>query len=859
MSEGEREVKLTRRSLLKATAVSAALAAAGCSQPVVRETEESLKAKERSAAGVEEWKTGVCRYCGTGCGVQIGLKEGKVVAIQGDPENRSSKGLNCIKGYYLGKIMYGQDRLTKPLIREDNSKKGTMDGFREASWEEALDLIASKLKEAHEQDPQSIAFWGSGQQTIHEGYVSSKLWKAGLLNNNIDPNARLCMASAVAGFMTTFQSDEPMGCYDDLEEADVFVTWGANMAEMHPVLYSRLTARKLSAGHVKHYDLTTRHSRTSDTADEVLIFRPQTDLAIANGIVNYLIENEAYDKKFVEEHCQFKAGTENLGHSLEDDYDQTEIGQKADENWNITFDEFKEMVKPYTLSYVSELSGVPVEQLEALAKEFADPEKKIVSTWTMGVNQHTRGTWMNNLIYNIHLLTGKISKPGSGPFSLTGQPSACGTAREVGVFSHRLPADLVVNNPEHRRFAELVWNLPEGYLEPISQPGYHTVKMFRELGNGKVKFLWSMSNNWGQTMPKTNRFRGVDADGKGVIDGFIVVSEVYPTRSTEMANVVLPAALWVEREGMFGNAERRNSIFEKCVEPPGEAKWDLWALLQVAKRVLDGKKIRSEDAFDVLFGKGSMDIWDYEANDLIEDHNDVCRRVFEDYRKFTNPHLNDNPAVQELGKKLKTNAKQLAPYDEYLKQHGIQWPVREVNGEWMETKWRYADGTQEDGFDEVGVNEHGQSGKYDNLSFYKSNEYRPTIFHRPFEDAPEIPDNEFPFWLCTGRVLEHWHSGTMTRRVPELHRAVPEAFCEIHPEDAEAAGISEGDMIVVKSRRGETKVKATLRGRGNPPKGYLFVPFFAEEVLINDTTLDAYCPISKQPDYKKCAVKIEKV
>ncbi len=202
-----------------------------------------------------------------------------------------------------------------------------------------------------------------------------------------------------------------------------------------------------------------------------------------------------------------------------------------------------------------------LKDIEALAKEFADPNKKVLSLWTMGVNQHTRGTWMNNLIYNLHLLTGKISQPGNGPFSLTGQPSACGTAREVGVFSHRLPADLVVKNPEHRRYSELIWNLPKGYLDPIEAPGFHTVKMFRELGNGKVKFLWSMSNNWAQTMPKLNRFTGKDADGKGVIDGFIVVSEVYPTRSTEMADVVFPAAMWVEREGQFGNAERQDFNF----------------------------------------------------------------------------------------------------------------------------------------------------------------------------------------------------------------------------------------------------------------------------------------------------------
>jgi nitrate reductase NapA len=378
--------------------------------------------------------------------------------------------------------------------------------------------------------------------------------------------------------------------------------------------------------------------------------------------------------------------------------------------------------------------------------------------------------------------------------------------------------------------------------------------MFRELGKGNVKFLWSMSNNWGQTMPKLNRYRGKDADGKGVLDGFIVVSEVYPTKSTEMADVVFPAAMWVEREGQFGNAERRTSVFEKCTEPPGEAKWDIWTLVQVAKRVLDGKMIGNKAAFDVLFGN----IWDYDKNDLLEDGHEVNSRLWAEYRSFTNPHESTNKEIQELGKKLKLKAKQMAPYEEYFKQHGICWPVREVNGKWVETNWRYVHGKQEEGYDQYGVEEFGTVGKYKDIDFYKSDDHRPSVIFRPFEDAAEIPDADYPFWLCTGRVLEHWHSGSMTRRVPELHRAVPEAFCEVHPEDAKALGIQNGDLVKVISRRGEVEVKATTKGRGNPPKGLIYVPFFAEETLINLVTLDCYCPISKQPDYKKCAVKIVK-
>lgn len=849
-------MKLTRRSLLKATAVSLALAAAGCSTKTSSTAEKQTKAVEP-----DEWKKSVCRFCGTGCGVLCGVKDGKLVATVGDPDNGSSRGLNCVKGYYLGKVLYGEDRLTKPLIREDKTKKGTMDGFREATWEEALDLVAKKLKETHEKDKSRLAFWGSGQMPITEGYIAAKFWKAGLLSNNIDPNARLCMASAVVAFMNVFQTDEPAGSYSDLDQADVFVTWGANMAEAHPVLYSRLTARKVSNKGVRHYDLTTLHTRTSETADKVLVFKPQTDLAIANAICNYIIQNKLYDEKFIKDHVQFKAGTENLGHAYEDGYDASEIGQKGGDVWNIEFSEFAKRMSKYTLEYVSELSGVAAADIEALAKEFANPNRKVMSLWTMGVNQHTRGTWMNHNIYNIHLLTGKISQPGSGPFSLTGQPSACGTAREVGVFCHRLPADLVVNNPQHRRYTEAVWDLPEGYLDAIEKPGYHTVKIFRELSKGGIDFLWTSTTNWAVSMPNLTRFLGKKSEYQGIIDAFIVVNDVYPTLSTKYADVVFPAAMWVEREGQFGNAERRTAVFEKAVEPMGEAKWDNWIYLQVAKRVLEGKKIGDKDAFDALFGF----IWDNEKNDFNGNDREINRAIFEEYRIFSNPDL--KPAAQAINKNtdgkfeagLKMENKQLAPYDEYLKQNGITWPVREVNGQWIGTKWRFADGKQEDGFDQYGVEMYGEKGKANNVSFYKSKDKKPSAVFRPYEGPAESPDEEYPFWFCTGRLLEHWHTGSMTRRVPELNRALPEALLDMHADDCKKLGIKNGDKVKVISRHGEFEIKVSTAGRTKPKPGIVFAPFFAEEALINLAVHDYYCPLSKEPDYKKTCVRIEKV
>jgi nitrate reductase NapA len=853
---------ITRRLFVKSTAIALATAAAGGSLTMLAGCTAAPEATGTSEGnGDTQTYSAVCRFCGCGCGVICEAKDGRLISVTGDPDNQSSKGLNCVKGYYLAKILYGEDRLTKPLIRDDASTKGTPDGLREASWEEALDLVASKLRETWKADKTRLAFWGSGQQPITEGYLTSKLWKAGLRSNNIDPNARLCMASAVVAFMNVFQTDEPAGCYDDIDHADVFVTWGANMAEAHPMLYSRLTARKLNGGNVRHYDLGTIVTRTSASADKTLIFRPGTDLAIANCIANYLVSHNLYDASFVADHCQFKAGTENIGNAYEDDYDATEPGSTVDNVHSITFEEYAERLAPYTFEYTSELSGVPVEDLQELAAVFAEPDTKIMSLWTMGVNQHNRGTWMNHNIYNLHLLTGKIAQPGNGPFSLTGQPTACGTAREVGTFCHRLPADLLVANAQHRRFTEAVWNLPEGYLDEIQKPGFHTVKIFREMSKGNMDFIWSAHNNWAQSMPNLTRFLGYKDEFRGIYDCFIVVNEVYPTLTTEYADVVFPVAMWVEREGQFGNGERRSAVFEKAVDPPGEARWDLWVLMQVARRVLEGETIDGEDAFDRLFGF----IWDREADDFNGNDREVNRAIWEEYRAFSNPSLNERAAAINsdadgtFGTTLKMEAKQLAPYDEYLTHHGMTWPVREKDGQWLSTRWRFANGPQEEGFDEIGVAQYGTPGKANDLDFYKSGDHKPSVVFRPYEPPAEEPDEEYPFWFCTGRLLEHWHTGTMTRRVPELDRALPEALLDMNPDDCAQLGIADGDMVRVTSRYGSFEIKASIAGRTQPPSGVTFAPFFAEETLVNLAVHEFYCPLSKEPDYKKTCVKIEKV
>ncbi len=732
------------------------------------------------------WSKAPCRFCGTGCGVMVGVKAGRVVAVAGDRENPVNKGLLCVKGYHLPAILYGNDRLTHPLVKKNGK-------FKQVSWEEALGLIANTFTNLRNKfGNDAIGIYGSGQWAIQDGYAATKFFKGGLGTNNIEANARLCMASAVVGFLKTFGKDEPMGCYDDLEAADAFVMWGNNSAEMHPVLFSRITERKRKASWVKIIDISTRSTRTSKAADLLLNFKPQSDLAIANAICYCIIKWGKINKNFLSKHVAFKRGATTIGYGIEG-----KEGKPGSDEL-ISFDEYNEFLKTYTPEYASKISGVSKNKIIELAKIYANPNTKVVSLWCMGVNQHTRGTWMNNLIYNIHLLTGKISQPGNGPFSLTGQPSACGTVREVGTLTHGLPGGRNVKNAEHRAFAEKIWGCPSGTIP--SKPSMHTMAMFRKLKGGVLKALWIQVTNPMVTLPELPKF----IDGIKKNKPFIVVSDVYPTPTTALADVILPSSMWVEREGCFGNSERRTQQWNKLVPSLGESKPDSWQIIEVAKRM----------------GLGKLFPWKTE--------DEQAKGLYEEYRKFT------------VGV-----GKDIALYEDLKKARGLRWPV--ING--IETRWRYREGS------DPYVN------KGDKFSFYgnKKHENRAIIWIRPYEPAAEVPDQNFPFWLCTGRILEHWHTGSMTRRVKQLHQAAPETYVEINPHDAQKLGIFTGNKVKLTTPRGNMVLPAVVDGRASPQKGLVFVPFFDESKLINLLTLDAHCPLSKQPDYKKCAVKIEKI
>ena len=827
--------QLTRREVLKAQAAGIAAAAAGLAAPA---------AAQPVTGGVGaleiKWSKAPCRFCGTGCGVMVGVKEGQVVATHGDMQAEVNRGLNCVKGYFLSKIMYGADRLTTPLLRKKNGAYAKDGEFEAVSWDEAFDVMAAKCKEVLKaRGPTGVGMFGSGQWTIFEGYAATKLMRAGFLSNNLDPNARHCMASAAYAFMRTFGMDEPMGCYDDFEHADAFVLWGSNMAEMHPILWTRVADRRLGHPHVRCAVLSTFTHRSMDLADIPIIFKPGTDLAILNYIANHIIKTGRVHEDFVRNHAVFVKGAVDIGYGLRPEHPlEVNAAGAADPGKTepIDFEAFKEFVSEYTLDKVSKLSGVEPDFLEELAELYADPAKKVMSLWTMGFNQHVRGVWVNQMVYNVHLLTGKISEPGNSPFSLTGQPSACGTAREVGTFAHRLPADMVVTNPEHRAHAEEIWKVPHGLLP--DKPGYHAVLQDRMLKDGKLNWYWIQVNNNLQAAPNSGN---ETYPGYRNPDNFIVVSDAYPTVTAVNADLILPTAMWVEKEGAYGNAERRTHVWHQLVRAPGEARSDLWQLVEFSKRfttdevwpaaMLDANPgFRGKTLFDVLFQNGNVDKFplteinaEYENQEAKDFGFYLQKGLFEEYATFGRGHGHD-----------------LAPYDMYHEVRGLRWPV--VDGQ--ETKWRYREG----------LDPYVKPGE--GIRFYGNPDGKAKIIAVPYEPPAESPDKEFDLWLVTGRVLEHWHSGSMTMRVPELYKAFPAAVCFMNADDARKRGLNQGAEVKIVSRRGEIRTRLETRGRNRMPSGVIFVPWFDASELINKTTLDATDPISKQTDFKKCAVKV---
>lgn len=746
--------ELTRRELVKLLGASAGLIClaplAGCGNLWERQP----------AIPVDSWHKSVCRFCGTGCGVMIGLKGNKIADVKGDDEAHN-RGRLCIKGLATRDILYTEGRALYPMIRKNGE-------LQRASWDDAMTLVAQRFKEAIEaHGPDSVAYYGSGQLYTQESYTANKLFKAGIGTNNVDGNPRLCMASAASGYITTFGKDEPPGCYEDMDHAECFFITGSNTLECHPILWERVRDRKRSRPGTKIIVVDPRKTFTARHADLHLPIYPGTDVALYNAMIHVFLEQNFIDRDMVEHYLSFQEGERTR-----------------------TFDEFERHIAKYTPESAAKTCGITPQDVREAAFLFAS-SNATMSLWTMGLNQQAQGTASNRLVSAMHLLTGQIGRPGATPFSVTGQPNACGGVRDTGALSHALPNGRLIANPKHREEMEDLWEVPRGRISP--KPGYHTIALFDAMNRGAVKCCLVMCTNPGQTLPNVTAYR------QGMEKAFLVVVDAFhPTETTKFADVVLPAALWVEKEGVTGNGERRYHLYPKLVDPPGEARSDLDILVDLADRLGHGNLIST---------RTPKDVWD-------------------EWRK--------------VSAHSKYNFEGIT-YERLQKERGILWPCPTETH--PGTKRRYLPGQ-----DPMATG----TRRFD---FYGKPDGRATVWLDHQEEPLDPYTGEFPLIFNTGRILEHWHTMTITGPAPTLQAIHPD-YLEIHPYDARQLKIEDGDPVIVKSRRGEVELRARLTDVVRP--GMVFATMHSARHLVNQATHEVHDPFSKQPAFKRCAVAVRR-
>ncbi|MEJ7820563.1 MAG: molybdopterin-dependent oxidoreductase, partial [Rubrobacteraceae bacterium] len=502
---------------------------------------------------MEDWTRSTCPYCGVGCGVEVGVENGKVVKVRGDKSHPANFGKLCPKPTGLPDALASPDRLTHPLRRNKNGE------LKRVSWDDALEEVAGKLRGTIERHgPEAAAFYISGQLLTEDYYAVNKLAKGFLGINNVDSNSRLCMSSAVAGYTGAFGSDGPPAAYADIGFAECVLLWGSNTADCHPITFGRIQQRTKDPA-VSVVVIDPRRTATTEIADLHLRIKPGTDLALANAMLRVLMDENFIDREFVARR------TSGFGAAAK-------------------------VAREWTPKRAARVCGVDVNNIVWAARKFGGA-KAALTLWTMGVNQSTVGTAKNRAIINLHLATGNIGKPGAGPFSLTGQPNAMG-GREVGGLAHLLPGYRLIQNERHRREVEDAWRLkPDAISE---KPGLPATEMFRALDEGDAKFLWVAATNPAASMPDLARTRRALGNAP-----FVVVQDAYPTETTALADLVLPAAQWGEKAGVMTNSERRVSIVEKVVEPPGEARADWEIFSSVAHLLGFGKDFAWSNAAEV--------------------------------------------------------------------------------------------------------------------------------------------------------------------------------------------------------------------------------------------------------------------
>ncbi len=677
-----------------------------------------------------------CPYCGVGCGV-ISKADGTIAADAAHPSNR---GRLCSKGAALGATLDNSGRLLQPQI-----------GGRDGTWDDALGLVAARFKQTiAKHGPDSVAFYVSGQCLTEDYYVANKLMKGFIGSANIDTNSRLCMASSVAGHVRAFGEDVVPGVYEDWEEADLVVLVGSNAAWCHPVLHQRLMAAKAAHG-TKIVVIDPRRTATAEAADLHLPIATGSDVALFNGLLTYLNDTGKIDRLWAGEHTQgLKAALSAA----------TIVGADM-------------------IEWAASECGIDPELLETFYDLFAKTER-VLTVWSQGVNQSSVGTDKVNAIINVHLATGRIGRPGMGPFSVTGQPNAMG-GREVGGLANQLAAHMRFDDPADRAALQDFWHAPA--LAP--KPGLKAVDMFEAVRDGRIKAIWVMATNPAASMPRAGQIRDALAGCP-----FVVVSDCWPTDTADFADVLLPAAGWGEKDGTVTNSERRISRQRPFRPMPGEARADWWQFAEV------GRRMGWEDAFAWTTPAAV-----FREHAALSGHANNGRRVF------------DISALAALSD---------AAYDAM---QPVRWPMP--------------------------VGARGDAGRLFAQGGFSTPDGKARIVPVAWAGRPDPGSRAM--LLNTGRVRDQWHTMTRTGLAPNLMTHTPEPLLTLHPADAAAAGIADGDLACVTTDNGGVTLRAQIRHTQR--KGDIYAPMhwtdrFASSGPVARVVTARIDPVSGQPELK---------
>jgi len=705
--------------------------------------EDAVLGFTSSRKHADHWVNSTCGYCSVGCGMQLGVKDGRVVSVRGNPNHPVNAGKLCPKGLAEHYAIEADGRAKYPLLRKDGQ-------LARVSWDEAIDTMVERLRTVQQKHgPESVGVISTGQLVTEEFYTLGKLVQLGFGTRNYDGNTTLCMSTAVAGYKRSFGSDGPPGAYEDLEHADVILLIGANIAENHPILCTRLEANRSKTMIV----VDPRVTKTAMMADLYLPVKPRSDLALINAMLRIVIDEGLYDRDFVASHTS-------------------------------GFDELRASLAPYTIEYAAEITGLSPELIRKTAHLYGGAKAAFIG-WTMGVNHSTKGTETVNAINNLALITGNIGRTGAAPFSITGQCNAMGT-RETG-FTSGIPGYRKFESERDREEIARLWNVPAERIP--TQRGLAYPDIVEGAVAGKIRALWILGTNPLVSFPNIDVLK----HALGNLDFLVVQDGFHPTPTTELADMVLPAAIWGEKEGTYTNSERRVSKVNAAVRPPGEARSDFDIFLAVAERL----GCREE-----LFPGWS------EPLDAFEEWRRVSAGRLCDYSGMTYALL------EESG--------------------GIQWPYPQ----------------------DASPNAPSTSRLYGN-GVFETEDGRARLLPTRWEPFPEQPSSEFPLILNTGRTVEHWHTRTKTGAISILQRMSPRAWLEMNPRDANRMNLKAHDRVDVISARGRVS-KVELRITEIVAPGQVFLPFHFAETNANQVTQSAFDPISREPNYKQCAVRIER-